>query len=67
MTVLHEADCAVEFLDDADTEALLDQVARRKMGISITEYRRRRAAGEYRDVAWDTVPGLVDVAMLAGH
>ena len=68
MSVLHEAtaDCSVEYLSDTETESMLERIAQSKMGISIAEFRRRRDCGEYAGVDWDTIPGLVDVAILDG-
>ncbi len=66
MSVLHESDCSVEFLDEADTETMLEELTQAKMGISITEFRRRSEAGAYSDIDWDSIPGLVDVAIVAG-
>ncbi|MCA4996270.1 hypothetical protein HWD35_16245 [Tsukamurella tyrosinosolvens] len=68
MSVLHEAtaDCSVEYLSEAETEAMLESIAQSKMGISIAEFRQRRDRGEYAGIDWDTIPGLVDVAILDG-
>lgn len=57
---------STEFLSKAETEEMLDALARKKMGISIKEYRKNRDAGAYKNINRDSIPGLVEVAMLAG-
>ena len=66
MSVTQRSECEVGYLDANETESLLETLAQRKMGISIAEFRKRANRGEYAGVDWDSVPGLVDVALMAG-
>lgn len=42
---------------------LFDQMARKNMGISGTEFLTRWDRGDYIGIDWDEVPGLPEVAM----
>lgn len=57
--------CDVEIveLSEEDAAQAFDQVARREMGISGTEFLRRWNEGEWSEKDFDEVPGLVDVWM----
>lgn len=56
----------MEILTEDQAEEMLDALTRTKMGISIAEFRRRSARGDYSGIDLDSVPGLVDVAIAAG-
>jgi hypothetical protein len=50
-------------LSDKDAEQLFDRIARKNMHIAGEEFLRRWDAGAYKDIDWDSVDGLVPVAM----
>jgi len=56
-------DVEIVSLTEEEAVAAFDALAQREMGISGAEFLRRWDAGEWVDVNWDTVRGLVDVSM----
>ncbi|WAL66631.1 hypothetical protein ORV05_02095 [Amycolatopsis cynarae] len=52
---------AVVELDAGQGARLFDKIARDEMGISGDEFLRRWDAGEWDDVDYDTIPGLIEV------
>jgi hypothetical protein len=59
-TKLQSADVA---LNHQDAEQLFDRIAQKNMHIPGEEFLRRWDAGVYKGVDWDSVDGLVPVAM----
>jgi hypothetical protein len=57
-----EATGGVVYMNRRDSADLFDQIARKNMGISGTEFLRRWDAGEFEGKNWDDVPGLAEVA-----
>lgn len=62
MPVKTEATGGVEYMDRQGGADLFDQIARKNMGISGTEFLQRWDAGEFEGINWDDVPGLAEVA-----
>jgi hypothetical protein len=62
MSTKAEAAGGVVYMDNRESADLFDQIARRYMGISGTEFLTRWDAGEFEGVDWDEVPGLAEVA-----
>jgi len=62
MTTKTEATGGVEYMNRRDSAELFDQIARKNMGMSGTDFLRRWDAGEYEGQDWDAVPGLAEVA-----
>jgi hypothetical protein len=50
-------------LTDEAAEQLFDRIARKNMNIAGEEFLRRWDAGNYNGVDWDSIEGLVPVAM----
>jgi hypothetical protein len=50
-------------LDETGYAELFDRIAQKNMGISGEEFLQRWDAGDYVGVDWDSVDGLVPVAM----
>ncbi|MFF3179779.1 hypothetical protein ACFYVD_08005 [Rhodococcus pyridinivorans] len=60
------AQSTIDQIVELDAEAsadLFDRIARRNMQISGDEFLARWDAGDFEDMDWDEIPGLVDVAM----
>jgi hypothetical protein len=57
-----EAECRVIVMDEDEGAALFDRTAQACMGMSGAEFLRAWDAGEFKDMNWDDVPGLAEVA-----
>jgi hypothetical protein len=57
-----EATGGVVLVNRRESADLFDQIARKCMGITGTEFVARWDAGEFEDVNWDDIPGLAEVA-----
>ena len=57
-----EATGGVAYVDSRESADLFDQIARKYMGISGTEFLARWDAGEFENMNWDDIPGLAEVA-----
>lgn len=62
MTTKAEATGGVVYMDSRESADLFDQIARKYMGISGSDFLRRWDAGEFECKNWDEVPGLAEVA-----
>lgn len=63
MTTATGSASEVVTMDDQGSADLFDQIARRSMGVSGSEFLSRWDDGEFDGVSWDDVPGLAEVAM----
>ena len=63
MSISTEARDAVEVidLDDAGARDLFDRLTRHHMDLTGAEFLARWDAGDYENVDWDEIPGLVAV------
>jgi hypothetical protein len=52
----------VVHMDSHESADMFDQIARKYMGISGTEFLNRWDTGEFENINWDDVPGLAEVA-----
>lgn len=57
------ASADVTTLDEDGYTDLFDRIAKKNMGLSGAEFLRRWDAGQYEGIDWDSVDGLVPVAM----
>jgi len=59
-----ESRCGVVELSESEAASLFDKIAWESLQMSGVESLKRWDAGEYRDMDWDAVPGLAEVATL---
>lgn len=62
MATKTETTDGVVLLDNRESADLFDQIARKYMSITGTEFLARWDAGEFENANWDDVPGLAEVA-----